>query len=182
MARYRNRTALTVLAVLAAAFVSGCGGMGNRMQRIPVTSVPPGALITVDGRPGGETPVTIWLSRNDKGHVIRIECPGYNPVEIRPERAPSGRTYLGNLLLGAAVALPIAVYQSLTDHDDHFMAMTVGFGGLFALVDLGLKTDRVFRPKELNVTLTKVSGEPRVAVLLIDAALMQDINWIRVRR
>ena len=81
-----------------------------------------------------------------------------------------------------AVALPIAVYQSLTDHDDHFMAMTVGFGGLFALVDFGLKTDRVFRPKELNVTLTKVSGEPRLAILLIDAALIRDISWIRVRR
>lgn len=165
-----------------AAFVSGCGGMGNRMQRIPVTSVPPGAMVTVDGKPGGETPVTIWLARKDKGHVIRIECPGYNPVEIRPERVPSGRTYLGNLLLGAAVAMPIAMYQALTDHSDHFMAMTVGFGGLFALVDYGLKTDRVLRPKELNVTLIRVSGEPRVEVLLIDAAAMRDIKWIRIRR
>jgi hypothetical protein len=139
-------------------------------------------MVTVDGKPGGETPVTIWLARKDKGHVIRIECPGYNPVEIRPERVPSGRTYLGNLLLGAAVAMPIAMYQALTDHSDHFMAMTVGFGGLFALVDYGLKTDRVLRPKELNVTLTRVSGEPRVEVLLIDAAAMRDIKWIRIRR
>jgi hypothetical protein len=28
----------------------------------------------------------IWLDRKDKNHVVRIEYPGYDPVEIRPER------------------------------------------------------------------------------------------------
>jgi hypothetical protein len=60
--------------------------------------------------------------------------------------------------------------------------MTAGFGGLFTLIDIGLKYGYVLRPKELSVTLTKANGEPRVRVLLIDAAAMRNITWIRVRR
>jgi hypothetical protein len=46
-------------------------------QRIPVTSSPVGAAVTVDGQKQGVTPLDIYLSRQEKGQVIRIESPGY---------------------------------------------------------------------------------------------------------
>ena len=124
----------------------------------------------------------IWLDRKGKAHVVRIEYPGYDPVEIRPKQVTSGLSLIGNFVLGAALALPVAVYTSIASHEDHFFLMTAGFGGLFTLVDIGLKYGYVLRPKELSVTLTKANGEPRVRVLLVDAAAMRDITWIRVRR
>ena len=173
---------MAVLVTLGLVLSLGCGSMTNHMQRVPVTSFPAGASVTVNGRPKGETPVMIWLDRKDKDHVVRIEYPGYDPVEIRPKNVTSARSVIGNFVLGAALAFPIAVYTSITSHEDHFFLMTAGFGGLFTLMDIGLKYGYVLRPKELSVTLTKANGEPKVRVLLIDAAAMRNITWIRVRR
>jgi len=182
MSRHRRRTAMTVLVALGLVLSSGCGSMTNHMQRVPVTSVPAGASVTVNGRPMGEAPVMIWLDRKDKSHVVRIEYPGYDPIEIRPKNVTSGRSVIGNFVLGAALALPIAMYTSISAHEDHFFAMATGFGVAFTLIDIGLKYGYVLQPKELSVTLTKTSGEPRVQVLLIDAAVMRNVTWIRVRR
>jgi hypothetical protein len=182
MSRHRRRTALAVLVALGSVLSSGCGSMTSHMQRVPVTSVPAGASVIVNGKPKGETPVMIWLDRKDKDHVVRIEYPGYDPVEIRPTNVTSAGSIIGNFVMGAALALPIAMYQSIAEHDDHLFTMAAGFGLLFTLVDIGLKYGSVLRPKELSVTLTKANGEPRVRVLLIDAEAMRDITWIRVRR
>lgn len=182
MARHRRRTALTVLAALAAAFVSGCGSMGNHMQRIPVTSAPAGAAVSVDGKPRGTTPVMVWLPRKGRSHIVRIECPGYDPVELRTEREFSGSYLLGNALLGAALSLPIAMAESITRHDDHFFLYAFGFGGLFALIDFAQGTGHVLRPRELQVTLMKAAGEPRIRTMVLDADEMRNIMWIRVRR
>lgn len=182
MSYHRRRSAMMLLVVLGLVLSSGCGSMTNHMQRVPVTSVPAGASVTVNGKPKGETPVMIWLDRKDKAHVVRIEYPGYDPVEIRPKNVTSGGSIIGNFVLGVALALPIATYTSISTHEDHFFPMAAGFGVLFTLVDIGLKYGYVLRPKELSVTLIKANGEPRVRVLLIDAAVMRDITWIRVRR
>jgi hypothetical protein len=56
------------------------------MQRIPVTSAPAGATIALNGAALGVTPVEIRLDRKQKNQVIRIELPGYNPVEIRVKK------------------------------------------------------------------------------------------------
>ena len=182
MSRHRRRTAVTVLVTLGLVLSLGCGSMANHMQRVPVTSVPAGASVTVNGRPMGETPVMIWLDRKGQAHVVRIEYPGYDPVEIRPKKVTSGRSVIGNFVLGAALALPIALYTSISSHEDHFFLMAAGFSGMFTLIDIGLKYGYVLQPKELSVTLTKANGEPRVRVLVIDAAVMRNITWIRVRR
>ncbi|MGZ5555649.1 MAG: hypothetical protein ACXW3H_07865 [Candidatus Aminicenantales bacterium] len=94
----------------------------------------------------------------------------------------SGRSVIGNFVLGAALALPIAMYTSISSHEDHFFLMAAGFSGMFTLIDIGLKYGYVLQPKELSVTLTKANGEPRVRVLVIDAAVMRNITWISVRR
>ena len=51
-------------------------------QEIPVTSNPVGAKIIVDGKELGYTPLNLKLKRK-KGHIIRIEKQGYNPLEIK---------------------------------------------------------------------------------------------------
>ncbi len=182
MARHRRRAALTVLAALTAAFVPGCGSMGNHMQRIPVTSAPAGATIAVDGKPRGTTPVMVWLPRKGRSHVVRIECPGYDPVELRTEREFSGSYLLGNALLGAALSLPLSIAESISDRGDHFFLYAFGFGGLFTLIDFAQGTGHVLRPRELHVTLIKAAGEPRVRTIILDADEMRNIMWIRVRR
>ena len=62
-------------------------------QRIPVTSDPMGATVIVNGVQQGVTPLEIRLARKEKGQVIRIESPGYNPIEIRrKERCRAARS------------------------------------------------------------------------------------------
>jgi hypothetical protein len=47
--------------------------------RLVVDSRPSGAMVTVDGRPSGNTPVTLTAVAPGR-HTVRIERPGYRPV------------------------------------------------------------------------------------------------------
>ena len=62
----------------------------NSEQRIPVTSSPVGAAVIVNGIWQGVTPLVIKRLRWEKGHVIRIESPGYC-VRIRCDKASATR-------------------------------------------------------------------------------------------
>jgi hypothetical protein len=44
-----------------------------------VESRPPGALVSIDGRPAGNTPVTLTTVAPGR-HTVRIEQPGYRTV------------------------------------------------------------------------------------------------------
>ncbi len=46
------------------------------------------------------TPLALGLAKSGNGRVIRIESPGYHPVEIRMAKKTSGGPVLGNLLFG----------------------------------------------------------------------------------
>lgn len=181
MTRRRQPPVITALLLLSFAAASGCGSIRNHMQRIPVTSVPIGASVAVDGRPGGQTPVMIWLDRRAKEHVIRIESPGYDPVEIRSERTTNGPVLLGDFLMGLAPALLIAMARSLNDHDAHPLAYAAGFGILFSLIDLSQGTTYDVKPKEIVVTLIRTLGEPKARTIVIEAEDMRKLVWIRVR-
>jgi len=159
-------------------------------QRIPVTSSPAGAKVIVNGVEQGVTPLEVRLARKDKGQIIRIESPGYNPVEIRPQRKMSGSTILSDFLLGLIPAIVPAGAWGLANEDSDsygsgmiltWMLGAAAFGGLFTLVDSGSK-GYMLDPKELIVTLTKVDGTPRVDTMLVDAADLQNVKWIRVHR
>lgn len=173
--------AAAVLIVLAVA-AAGCGGMRPHMQRVPVTSDPIGAAVTVDGRPGGQTPVLIWLDRRAREHVIRIEAPGYDPAEVRTGGRTNGFVFLQDVFLGAIVALPIAAYQALTEHHDQYELTWAGLGVSFALLDMAMRTTKDVQPREIVVTLIKTRGEPVVRTVLVAAEDLRGPLRIRARR
>jgi hypothetical protein len=71
---------LTVVA-LAGLVSTGCGSIVNGMkQDIAITSSPGGATVTVDGVERDSTPIVVPLSRKH-AHVVKVEQPGYAPVE-----------------------------------------------------------------------------------------------------
>jgi TolB-like protein len=74
---------LVVLALAA----SGCATfMNGANQRIPVTSIPPGAAITDNGQKVGYTPTQVSLTRS-KVHSIGLRLDGYadDELAVRPQ-------------------------------------------------------------------------------------------------
>jgi hypothetical protein len=137
------------------------------------------------------TPLEIKLAREEKGQVIRIESPGFNPVEIRPKRKMSELPVIGNVLIGAVCGVTTAIVWSHAHDEDiwgGFKAMAIGFSatcgftGFFTLLDFGFTKGYEFRPRDLTVTLTKAEGPPRVDTMFVDAGDFRNINWIRVHR
>jgi len=184
----RKNAVLLLFLTLASVLLSPSCATLTRIggQRIPVTSAPTGATVFVNGQRQGVTPLSLWLVRREKNQIIRIECPGYNPIEIRPRRRPSGAPFLGNILLGFIPAtVPAALHSLAHDGEGGMLIWTLyaaAFGALFTAVDSGSGAINDFEPKELTVTLTKADGPPRVDTMLIDVEDLKDVKWIRVRK
>ncbi len=67
-----------LVACLALAATAGCVSS----SRVQVNSTPSGARILLDGVDCGQaTPASVELSHSENRHAIKIEKPGYNPVE-----------------------------------------------------------------------------------------------------
>jgi hypothetical protein len=176
--------ALTVASLLLA---PNCATLTrSRTQRIPVTSSPPGATVIVNGQHQGVTPLSLRLVRKGKNQVIRIECPGYDPVEIRLIRKPSGAPFFGNLLLGLIPAfVPACLYSLAHDGSGFLLTWTLSaaaFGMLFTVVDSGAGMINDFEPKEISVKLTKADGTARVVTKLVVVEDVRNVKWIRVHR
>jgi hypothetical protein len=182
---------LAFLILSSVLLAADCATITRRSkQRIPVTSHPVGATVMVNGVQQGVTPLVLRLPRKEKGQVIRIESPGYKPVEIRPKRKMSGGPMAGNFALGLMPGAVLAMgYGMEHDEDENadmmsmliWMLSAAAFGGLFTAVDSGGKGYEL-EPRELTVTLTKAEGPPRVETIVIEAGDFQAIKWIRVRR
>ena len=156
-------------------------------QKIPVTSSPAGATVSVNGVQQGTTPVEVRLARKDKGQIIRIESPGYNPVEIRVRRRFSGIHVLADVLLGTVLGGGIALSRALKyDETLEFgtqLLLWVPAGiATFLIADAATSAGYTFKPADLTVTLSRAEGSPRVDTMLVDAEDFQNIKWIRVRR
>lgn len=186
---WRKNTALLLIPPLMSMLLSpGCATLiRKKTQRIPVTSTPAGATVSVNGTEQGTTPLEVRLTRKQKGQVIRIESPGCNPYEIQLKRKPSFITDLANVSLG--VALGCVVGNAYIEDDPDIKSAIIVIPLLFAASTVSfLSVDRIskkgfeFRPKNLTVALTKANGTPRVDTMLIDADDFQNIKWIRVHR
>jgi hypothetical protein len=70
-------------------------------QKIPVTSNPPGAAISVDGGASAQTPTDLKLSRREE-HTLVVSMPGYHSQRVSLRREISGAIF-GNILLGGIV-------------------------------------------------------------------------------
>ncbi len=185
---WRKNAALLLLLILMSMLLSpGCATVTRSgKQRIPVTSAPKGATVFVNAKRQGVTPLSLWLVRKEKNQVIRIECPGYKPIEIRPKRRPSGAFFFSNLLLGLIPAIvPAGLYSLAHDGEGGTLIWTLSaaaLGALFTAVDSGSGAINDFEPKEISVTLKKADGTPQVDTVLLDAEDFRNIKWIRVRR
>ena len=155
-------------------------------QEIPVTSFAAGATVSVNGIQRGATPVEIKLARRKRGQVIRIESPGYNPVEIRVKRGATTTNFLTDALLGAVVGGMIAFSEAtFTNYDDfwtHLAIYAPASAAVRVLFDLIPSKGHASNPQDLIVTLTKADGTPRVNTIIVDAEDFQNIKWIRVHR
>lgn len=191
--RRKNTARLLILPLVSVLLVPGCATLTRKTtQRIPVTSVPAGATVSVNGVEQGVTPLMIWPDRKWKGQVIRIEAPGYNPVEIKLKRNLSEGPVLGNFFVGAMsgvvpgtiIGLWLLDIDKWTDANFTLIWALCGaaLGGAFTAVDVGNGSGYSLRPTDLTVTLTKAEGTPRVDTLLIDAGDFQNVKWIRVHR
>ena len=116
----RGRSLLAAAAV-AATVGPGCATMNQGFeQRVSVASAPPGAAVSVDGAPAGETPVTVslenrWWGQGGREAVIRLEKDGFRTSEIWVEPQVS-RWVWGNLVL-AAIAGSLAAAHSNDTRD-----------------------------------------------------------------
>jgi hypothetical protein len=184
--------AMTVATVFL--FQSCATIMRGTSQNIPITSNPIGAKVIVDGEEMGSTPLNLRLKRK-ASHVIQIEKQGYNSFMIRTTSNTSILSTLGNLIpwgypLGAGLGGFIGLASTEDDEDcqDAFSRMGAGlFIGLFlgwgfaVLVDSRSGANQTLFPKDLNVTLTKIKGQPQPELMLIDAETFQNVKWIRIR-
>jgi len=182
----RKRVTALLLPILTSVLLSqNCATLTrSRQQIVPVTSSPPGAAIIVNGVRKGVTPKLILLSRKTEDQTIRIECPGYNPFEIRMMRSYSGFHVLANGLLGLVIGTAVAGAWYLSrDETAPDGSLCVGAAvGAFVLIDVATRAGYTLTPKDLTVTLTKAVGTPRVRTLLVDAEEFQNVKWIRVCR
>jgi hypothetical protein len=182
----KNATFLLLLTITSVLLSPGCATLtlGDRKQPVPVTSSPAGATIIVNGVRKGVTPLQIWLTRKTKDQVIRIECPGYNPFEIRMTRRYSVPHAILDAIFGGIVGSTVAGVWWLA-HDetapDSWVCIGTAIGG-FLLIDVTTRTGYTLTPKDLTATLTKADGAPRVDTVIVDAEEFQNVKWIRVRR
>ena len=174
-----------LLALLMALPSPGCATLFRTGTRpIPVTSSPGPSMITVNRKTQGQTPIEIRLIKRRRGQIIRIESPGYDPLEIRVGQDATAPNYVTDALLGAAAGGLIALAQaSAKDHHDFWTALAVyapAGAAIRILIDLLIGAADPPRSRELLVKLTKAVGPPRVETMSIAAEEFKTVKWIRI--
>lgn len=93
--------ALMLVAVLA---VSGCATIAaGGPDRVPVWTDPAGADVLVDHVIVGQTPTMVTLDRHHTAVGIRIEMPGFAPIEIVRTRRYNGWFWVNLSMAGIGI-------------------------------------------------------------------------------
>lgn len=159
------RPACRLLVAATVAASTACATVTRpHMNRVVVASDPPLAVITADGDPVGETPVTVPLSRRDwwgrgrGGAVLRFEKDGFVPSEVWVERRVN-RWVLGNFVLAAiAGGLAAADPNSFGDRS----AGRVAAGTLLWSFGIDFLSGSLFAfPRTVHTTLPSAAGVHR---------------------
>ncbi|MEN6310374.1 MAG: PEGA domain-containing protein, partial [Acidobacteriota bacterium] len=169
-------------------FQFGACTYSTKPQKIPVTSNPVGAKVFADGKEMGVTPFSLSLKK-DVDHTIRIEKPGYNPVDIQLVSTQSKSPDQMLMLIPVLAGIGAAVGLVLEPEDGYGGAIYCGIiGG--ALIGLGLwlasslssAKARRLTPTVLRVRLEKAQSEAqtRTHVVILDRDQLKDIRWIRI--
>lgn len=107
---------MRVLLLAVSVLLGGCATLiHGSSESIRVESEPSGARVEVDGRPVGETPTTVELSRR-QDHMVRLYHEGHVPhkVTLRQGRSLWAFVNVLNLIVpGMLVDLSTGAYYSL---------------------------------------------------------------------
>ena len=78
---------------------TGCASIvSGRHQEMSFKSSPDDALVTIDGRAIGKTPITIQVERKNSVQVVTIQKQGYKPETIQLKSSVNGWLF-GNFIL-----------------------------------------------------------------------------------
>ncbi|MBX2818988.1 MAG: PEGA domain-containing protein [Rhodothermaceae bacterium] len=78
------------------AVLSGCGTIKHgTSQDLMIQSSPSGAMVMVNGKEYGKTPVSVSLSRKTKHTAVTVTMPGYQSFQTALSRKLSGWSVLG---------------------------------------------------------------------------------------
>lgn len=132
---------------------SSCASIisGSR-QIVKFNSTPANAIVYIDGKESGITPMQSNLTRNDD-HEVEIRLAGYKPYQITLTRKFNA-WYIGNVLFGGVVGL---IVDPMT-------------GSIFNLT-----------PKELSATLDQnLVSKTHKSEIYISVSMQVDTNWQKV--
>ncbi|UZJ39733.1 MULTISPECIES: PEGA domain-containing protein [Prosthecochloris] len=98
---------LTVCILLPLSFAfSGCGTiMDGTKQEIGFSSSPSNAVVTIDGKMIGRTPLTQSLKRKNT-HKVVMALDGYYPYEMTLTKKTNGWVW-GNIVFGGLIGLAV---------------------------------------------------------------------------
>lgn len=86
--------------------VIGCAAIiHGSMQKVPVSSSPAGATVTVNGQQT-TTPGVFTLERKRKEYTLVFEKEGYKPVQVKLVRSVDGWVW-GNIIFGGLIGLAV---------------------------------------------------------------------------
>jgi uncharacterized protein YceK len=148
-------TIFTRLFVVSALFVmSGCGTiLHSTSQKFGVSSNPAGAIVTLNGKEMGQTPMSLSLSRK-QSHMVSVSLAGYENFQILVEKKLS-KWALGDLVLGGPIGL-------IVDH---------ATGGIYRLTPEQLDTQ--FKGGQL-------ASKKQHGVLYLSVVMEADPNWEQI--
>ncbi len=96
-------------AIFCIVVLVGCSTiMHGTRQEVGVSSTPTGALVTIDNRFYGNTPLFADLSRKDH-HIIKIEMRGYGymPFECTVTRSIKGSRVVESIVFGTLIGFAV---------------------------------------------------------------------------
>jgi hypothetical protein len=195
----KKQIILALLVMSTFLFQSCATIISGTSQKIPVTSNPSGAKISVDGIEIGYTPMELKLKRKHDHHIL-IEKQGYNPLEIRVFRKKNSSllplSIFGNVFIFGPISLGIGALSTLmllvifkpeatlNELNEWSFAPYIA-GGIcvlsFILKDFQSGALYTLSPEELNVTLIKIEGKSQPNIILMDIEQFQNIKWIRIK-
>jgi hypothetical protein len=88
-----------LLAAIACLFLTGCAS-----ERVKITSTPPGAAVSIDGRLAGSTPLTADFI-SGKTYSVRAEMNGYLPAETKSCPVNNAAAQSGAIARGIGVGV-----------------------------------------------------------------------------
>ena len=146
--------AISTAIVLVTMALFGCATiMHGTSQEIGIQSKPTGAIVTINNKEFGKTPVVAELSRKNS-HIVHVTLEGYQPFDATITRSTSGWVW-GNLVFGGLIGLAVDAIS----------------GGLYKL-----------KPEQIEAELMSQGMGSRLqgSDIIITVVLGPDPNWEKV--